>query len=117
MKYTPTPTTMTHYKSDDDIIEVIITNEDDRSPRHPALMTILKLLPRDHTRCRSQWGGITVMFKFAELRALAEAIAVCDPNFTFSMSKSAQNKPESRRLKWVKRNEQRVSKKRHYAHR
>ena len=109
--------TKTHYKSKDQIIEIVTTTDDNRYPRHDAPMAVVKLRPRDHTRCRSQWGGVTVMFTYAELRALAEAIAACDPSFTFTMAKSARNKPEPRRLWWKRWNVNRSSGKNAHARR
>ncbi len=104
--------TKTHYKSPDQIIEIVTTTDDSRYPRHKAPMAILKMRPQPHTRCRPQWGGITLMFTFDELRALAEAIMSCDPHFHFTMTKSSQNKPETRRRSWRTFNLNRVAAKR-----
>jgi len=100
--------TKTHHKSNDGLVEIITTTDDDRFPRHDAPMAVMKIRPQPHTRVREQWGCVTLMVKYSELRALAEAVALCDKNFTFSMTKSAQNKPQSRERWWLNRNKQRV---------
>jgi hypothetical protein len=101
--------TTTHYKSPDQIIEVITTNDDARYPRHSAKMAIIKMKPKANSRCRHQWGALTVMFTFDEVRALLEAIKSCDSSFDFSIAKKFKNKPESRKQAWQQRNQQRVT--------
>jgi hypothetical protein len=102
------PMTKTHFTSKDQIVEVLITTDDNRYPRHAAPMTVVKLRPRPHSRCREQWGGITLMLTFPELRAIAQAIKLCDPKFDFTMSKTAVAKPEWLKKRWQKRNYRRV---------
>jgi hypothetical protein len=104
--------TTTHYTSKDNLIQVITTNDDARYPRHAAQMTIIKLSPKAHSRCRHQWGGVTVMFTHDEVRALLEAIKLCEPGFEFSISKEFRNKPETRKQIWQQRNTERTARRR-----
>jgi hypothetical protein len=101
--------TKTHYQSRDKIIEIITTTDDARFPRHPAPMAVMRIRPQPHTRAREESGMVTLMIRFGELRALAEAVALCDESFTFSMSKTAQDKPEERRERWLNYNKKRTS--------
>jgi hypothetical protein len=103
-----TTMTKTHYQSSDKIIEIITTTDDARFPRHQAPMAVMKIRPQPHTRAREESGIVTLMIRFSELRALAEAVALCDPNFSFSMSKTAEDKPEWRRQWWHKHNQARI---------
>jgi hypothetical protein len=109
--------TTTHYKSRDRIIEVVTSTDDARFPRHKAPMTIIKMRPQPYSRCRYQWGGITLMLTFDELRAIAQAIKSCDPDFEFNMSARSKNKPEERKRFYQINNVTRVRAKRVYAQR
>jgi hypothetical protein len=100
--------TTTHYKSNDQIVEIISTNDDARYPRHAAKMAILKMCPKPHSRCRQQWGGVSIMLTFEEIRALLEAVKACDPEFNYFLPEKFQNKPESRKQAWKQCNQQRV---------
>ena len=101
--------TSTHYRSPDQIIEIVTTNDDRRYPRHKAKMAMIKMRPQAHSRCRQQWGGVTLMLTFHEVRAILEAIKTCDPGFNFTISKAAINKPEYRKKKFQDWNRQRVA--------
>jgi hypothetical protein len=103
--------TTTHYQSNDEIVKVLITTDDHRYPRHDAPMAILKLQPQPqpHSRCREQWGAITAMLNHADLRGILEAFAKCDKGFHYTLSKTAQPKPASRKQAWDARNRKRVT--------
>lgn len=101
--------TTTHYQSNDKIVTVHITTDDDRYPRHDAPMVVIKLHPQDHSRCRQQWGGITLMPTHDEIRGLLEAIQKCEPGFTFFLPTKFKNKPEKRKQAWQERNYRRVN--------
>lgn len=100
--------TITHYQSPDKIVEVIATTDDARFPRHNAPMAILKMRPQPHSRCRTQWDGITLMPTHDEIRDLLEAIQKCEPEFTFIFPSKFKNKPEKRKQAWRERSHQRV---------
>jgi hypothetical protein len=104
--------TTKHYTSADQIIEIVTTNDDARYPRHAAKMTVVKMTPKPNSRCRHQWGGISVMFTHAEIRALLQAMKSCDPTFKFFISEKHKNKPESRKQEWHERNCRRIAERR-----
>ncbi len=101
--------TTTHYQSNDEIVTVHITTDDQRFPRHDAPMVVLKLKPKSHSRCRHQWGGITLMPTHDEIRGLLEAIQKCEPGFTFLLPAKFKNKPEKRKQAWQERNHWRIT--------
>jgi hypothetical protein len=100
--------TTTHYQSSDQIVTVAITTDDNRYPRHDAPMVLVRLHPQNHSRCRWQWGGVTLMPTHDEIRGLLEAIQRCEPEFTFFLPAKFKNKPEHRKRAWQKWNRQRV---------
>lgn len=101
--------TQTHYQSPDQIVTVLVTTDDNRHPRHDLPMVVMKLKPQPHSRCRQQWGGITLMPTHDEIRGLLEAIRICEPRFQFHLPDKFKNKPESRKRAWQQRNGQRVA--------
>jgi hypothetical protein len=103
--------TKIHHQSPDRIVQILITDDDHRYPRHGAPMAVVKLQPRDHTRCRRQWGGITIMFTHEEIRGLLEAIQKCDAKFRFSIPK-LRNKPKSQVDVWSCHHRERIKAKR-----
>ena len=101
--------TTVHFQSVDKIVEVLVTTDDDRYPRHGAPMVVIKMKPTANTRCRHQWGGVTIMFTHDEIRALLEAIKSCEPTFEFFLPSKFKNKPESRKQAFQKWNHRRIS--------
>jgi hypothetical protein len=101
--------TTVHLKSADKIVEVLVTTDDNRYPRHDAPMVVIKMKPMANTRCRQQWGGITLMPTHDEIRALLKAIQQCEPEFTFSLPSKFKNKPESRKRAFQKWNYRRLT--------
>lgn len=103
--------TTVYFQSTDKIVEVLVTTDDERFPRHSAPMVVIKMKPTPNTRCRHQWEGITLMPTHNEIRALLEAIKSCEPTFEFFLPPKFKNKPESRKQAFQKWNHRRIHRK------
>ena len=105
--------TQTIHKSTDSIVEIVITNNDQRYPRHNYKTAIMRMRPVAHTRCRLEKdGSITLMPNFSDIRGLLQAIQACDPTFQFEISQTAKDKPEARKQYHWQQNQVRIERNR-----
>ena len=103
----PAPSGSDGFTSPDGLVKVRIKTDLRRWPPHKYPCVVLEVHPRRGTRVQALAnGGVEVMFRHSEIRALLAAVNAAAGQELY-VAKDIPDKPEARRLLWYVINAQR----------